>query len=57
MIGVCLAAVPLALLLLGFPIWVGYAGMLPGVFLAGIVALAQSCGIKVAEPVAEHVSE
>ena len=44
-------------MLLGFPIWVGYAAMLPGVFLAGIVALAQSCGIKVAEPVAEHVRE
>ena len=36
-------------MLRGFPIWIGYAGMLPGVFVAGFVALAQSCGIKITE--------
>jgi TRAP-type C4-dicarboxylate transport system permease small subunit len=36
-------------MLRGFPIWIGYAGMLPGVFVAGLVALAQSCGIKITE--------
>ena len=44
-------------MLLGFPIWLGYVGILPGVFAAALVALAQSCGIKVAEPVAEHTAE
>src|SRR5262252_2342638 len=44
-------------MLVGFPIWLGYVGMLPGVFAAALVALAQSCGIKVAEPVAEHTAE
>src|SRR5215510_9006815 len=29
-------------MLLGFPVWIGYLGMLPGLFAAGIVALAQS---------------
>src|SRR5262245_87445 len=32
-------------MLLGFPVWVGYLGMLPGLLAAGIVALAQSYGI------------
>jgi TRAP-type C4-dicarboxylate transport system permease small subunit len=41
-------------MLMRVPIWLGYAGMLPGVFAAAAVALAQSCGIKVAEPVPEH---
>src|SRR5262245_19385052 len=44
-------------MLLGFPIWLGYVGILPGVFAAALVALAQSCGIRVAEPVAEHTAE
>jgi hypothetical protein len=44
-------------MLLGFPIWVGYAGMLPGVFLAGIVALSQACGIKAVESVGGRVAE
>ncbi len=39
-------------MLLGFPIWIGYAGMVPGTFVAGITALAQSFGIKVAERIA-----
>jgi len=37
-------------MLMGFPIWIGYFGMLPGVFLAGVTALAQSFGINVSEP-------
>ena len=32
-------------MLLGFPTWVGYASIVPGVFIAGIVALAQSLGL------------
>ena len=38
-------------MLMGFPIWIGYAGMVPGVLVAGLVALAQSLGIEVPEPV------
>lgn len=34
-------------MLLGFPIWIGYAGMVPGVFVAALVALAQCFGIEV----------
>ena len=44
-------------MLLAFPIWIGYFGMLPGVFAAGAVALAQSCGIVVAQRLPEHVGE
>ena len=44
-------------MLLSFPIWIGYAGILPGVFLAGLVALAQSFGIKVGAQAAEPVAE
>jgi TRAP-type C4-dicarboxylate transport system permease small subunit len=44
-------------MLLGFPMWLGYFGILPGVFAAALVALAQSCGIRVAEPAAEHTAE
>jgi TRAP-type C4-dicarboxylate transport system permease small subunit len=44
-------------MLLGVPIWIGYLGMLPGVFAAGLVALAQSCGIEVANRSPEHVGE
>ena len=36
-------------MLLGFPIWIGYAGIVPGAFVAGLIALAQSFGIMVAE--------
>jgi TRAP-type C4-dicarboxylate transport system permease small subunit len=43
-------------MLLGFPIWVGYLGMLPGVFVAGLVALAQSGGTRIAAPPPEHVA-
>jgi TRAP-type C4-dicarboxylate transport system permease small subunit len=42
-------------MLLGFPVWLGYLGMLPGLFAAGIVALAQSCGIAVAQRQSEPV--
>ena len=34
-------------MLLGFPTWIGYAGIVPGSFLAGVIALAQSLGINV----------
>lgn len=34
-------------MLLGFPTWIGYAGIVPGVTVAGIMALAESFGIKV----------
>jgi TRAP-type C4-dicarboxylate transport system permease small subunit len=44
-------------MLLGFPIWIGYLGILPGLFLAGLVALAQSCGIKVGTSAPEQVAE
>jgi TRAP-type C4-dicarboxylate transport system permease small subunit len=32
-------------MLMGVPVWIGYAGMVPGVFLAGLLALAQSAGL------------
>jgi hypothetical protein len=40
-------------MLLGFPIWIGYAGIVPGAFVAGLIALAQSFGIMVAERIAD----
>jgi len=40
-------------MLMGFPIWIGYAGMLPGVFLAAITALAKSFGVDM-EPAANE---
>lgn len=36
-------------MLMGVPIWIGYAGTIPGVLLAGVTALAQSIGILPAE--------
>ena len=36
-------------MLMGVPLWIGYAGMVPGVLLAGVVALAQSFGIAMAD--------
>src|SRR5262245_48343729 len=44
-------------MLLGFPIWIGYAGILPGVVLAAIVALSQACGIKAVDSVGGYVAE
>jgi uncharacterized membrane protein YdcZ (DUF606 family) len=41
-------------MLMRVPVWLGYAGMLPGVFVAAAIALAQSCGIKVTGHVPEH---
>jgi TRAP-type C4-dicarboxylate transport system permease small subunit len=41
-------------MLMRFPVWLGYAGVLPGVFAAGLVGLAQSFGIKVSGHVPEH---
>ena len=34
-------------MLMRFPIWIGYAGVLPGTFAAALVALAQGAGINV----------
>ncbi len=36
-------------MLMGVPIWIGYAGTIPGVLLAGMTALAQSIGVLPAE--------
>lgn len=36
-------------MLMGVPIWLGYAGMVPGILLAGVVALAQSAGVAMEE--------
>jgi TRAP-type C4-dicarboxylate transport system permease small subunit len=36
-------------MLMGVPLWIGYAGTVPGVFLAAVTALAQSLGIVMAE--------
>jgi TRAP-type C4-dicarboxylate transport system permease small subunit len=44
-------------MLMRFPVWLGYAGILPGVFVAGIIALAQGFGIKVTNGVSEHRDE
>jgi TRAP-type C4-dicarboxylate transport system permease small subunit len=38
-------------MLMRFPIWLGYALTLPGLLVAGLIALAQSLGVKVAEHV------
>jgi TRAP-type C4-dicarboxylate transport system permease small subunit len=38
-------------MLMGVPLWIGYAGTVPGVFLAAVTALAQSLGIVMAERV------
>jgi TRAP-type C4-dicarboxylate transport system permease small subunit len=41
-------------MLMSVPTWIGYAGMLPGVFSAGVVALAQSFGVVVVECTADE---
>lgn len=38
-------------MLMRFPIWLGYALTIPGLIVAGLIALAQSFGVKVAEHV------
>jgi TRAP-type C4-dicarboxylate transport system permease small subunit len=38
-------------MLLGFPIWIGYAAIVPGAIITGLIALAQSIGVKVSKPV------
>jgi hypothetical protein len=35
-------------MLMSFPLWLGYAGAVPGVIVAGIIALAQSAGVRLA---------
>jgi TRAP-type C4-dicarboxylate transport system permease small subunit len=37
-------------MLLGFPIWIGYAATVPGVLVAGVVALSQAAGLRVTGP-------
>ena len=39
-------------MLMGIPIWIGYVGMVPGVLLAALVALAQAAGARPPEPAA-----
>ena len=41
-------------MLMGVPLWIGYAGMVPGVMLAGVVALAQSLGIAAVSRIADE---
>lgn len=41
-------------MLLGFPIWIGYVGIVPGTLFAGIIALAQSFGIRTSERAADE---
>jgi TRAP-type C4-dicarboxylate transport system permease small subunit len=41
-------------MLLGFPVWIGYACTVPGVTVAGLIALMQSFGLQVAERVASE---
>jgi TRAP-type C4-dicarboxylate transport system permease small subunit len=41
-------------MLMGVPIWLGYAGMLPGVFLAAITALAKAFGVYIPEKAADE---
>jgi len=36
-------------MLLGFPIWIGYAATVPGILIAGVVALSQAVGLRTAE--------
>lgn len=40
-------------MLMGVPLWFGYFGIVPGIVLAGLVALAQSAGIAMREPAAD----
>jgi TRAP-type C4-dicarboxylate transport system permease small subunit len=42
-------------MLLGFPTWIGYAAAVPGVIVAGIIALLQSIGLVGAERVVPEV--
>jgi TRAP-type C4-dicarboxylate transport system permease small subunit len=41
-------------MLMGVPIWIGYAGMVPGILTAGLVALAQAAGVPIGEPSAHE---
>jgi TRAP-type C4-dicarboxylate transport system permease small subunit len=41
-------------MLLGVPLWIGYAGTIPGVLVAGLIALAQSLGRIGAESTADE---
>jgi TRAP-type C4-dicarboxylate transport system permease small subunit len=36
-------------MLMGFPLWLGYAGTVPGIVVAGIIALAQSAGLRMTD--------
>lgn len=41
-------------MLLGFPIWIGYAATVPGVLVAGVIALVQAVGLRMMEPTADE---
>jgi TRAP-type C4-dicarboxylate transport system permease small subunit len=41
-------------MLLGIPTWIGYVAIVPGVFVAGVIALAQSFGVTVSNRVAHE---
>lgn len=36
-------------MLMGLPLWLGYASMVPGVIIAGVIALAQAVGIETSD--------
>jgi hypothetical protein len=44
--GVDIAASGETSMLMRIPIWIGYAAMVPGVLLAGLIALAQAAGVE-----------
>lgn len=41
-------------MLLGFPTWVGYLCTIPGVLVAGVIALLQALGLEIAERIADE---
>lgn len=40
-------------MLMGLPMWIGYAAAIPGVFIAGLIALAQAGGVALPRPPAD----
>lgn len=41
-------------MLMGIPIWIGYAAMIPGVATAGLLSLAEALGLRLPEQVADE---